>query len=89
MAAARTRPNGRLLTSRIKQSLRVLAALSRASLIVRHFSGESGGMRSSIACHRRSGGAPAGLGVAGVIVIALGTFLLGAEAVPGHAVVPC
>ena len=31
------------------------------------------------ACHRRSGGAPAGLGAAGVIFIALGAFLLGAE----------
>jgi hypothetical protein len=73
MAAARRRTNGRLLTSRITHSLRVLSWVSSAARTVFHFSGGSDGMRINIAVTAGQ----TGLTLAGATFITMGTCFLG------------
>jgi hypothetical protein len=79
MAAARTSANGKLRTSKIRQSRRVLARVSIAARTVRHCSGGSGGMRINIAVTAGQTGCPAGLSLTGATFMALGTCFLGWE----------
>jgi hypothetical protein len=82
MTAATTRQNGMLLTSKMRQSLRVLSWVSSAARTVRHFSGVSGGMRISIIVTAGQ----IGLSLGGATFMALGiSASLDGRGVPDHA----
>jgi hypothetical protein len=72
------RANGTLPTSKMRQSLRVLAVVSSART-VRHFSAGSGGMRINIVITADQTGRAARFSLAGATFMTLGTCFLGRE----------